>query len=422
MIKDAKGTRVALDTLGCKLNQAETGLIARQLAEAGCRLVSPADAADIYILNTCTVTHIADRKSRHRLRLARRRNPDALLVAIGCYPQRAGEELARIDGVGLAVGNGDKMRLVSLLREAGYLAKTADIRPAGSPNGLRNRALIKVQDGCDSFCTYCIVPLVRGRPRSLPADEIVSQAGARVAQGYKELVLTGTEIGRYSYDGLNLAGLTGRILSDTGVGRLRLTSLQPPEIAPELVALWRNPRLCRHFHLSLQSGSDSVLKRMKRRYSAGDYQKAVALVRSVVPEAAITTDVIVGFPGETEDEFRESYSFCQKLGFARIHVFPFSPRPGTEAAQMPGKVSAAVKKRRSEQMLALAEQSAGSFRQRFLGQTMPVLWEQQSKGGVWSGLTDNYIRVYAKSDDDLANKLLPAKLVRLYKDGVWGEV
>jgi threonylcarbamoyladenosine tRNA methylthiotransferase MtaB len=422
MIKDTKGTRVALDTLGCKLNQAETGLIARQLAEVGCRLVSPADAADIYILNTCTVTHIADRKSRHRLRLARRRNPNALLVAIGCYPQRDKEELARIDGVGLAVGNGDKMRLVPLLREAGYLAKTADTRLGGSPNGLRNRALIKVQDGCDNFCTYCIVPLVRGRPRSLPADEIVSEAGARVAGGYKELVLTGTEIGCYSYDGLNLAGLAGRILSETAVGRLRLTSLQPPEIAPELVALWRNPRLCRHFHLSLQSGSDGVLKRMQRRYSAGDYQQAVSLIRSVVPEAAITTDVIVGFPGETEDEFRESHSFCQELGFARIHVFPFSPRPGTEAARLLGKVSAAVKKQRSEQMLALAEASAGSFQQRFLGQTMPVLWEQRSKGGIWSGLTDNYIRVYTKSDDDVANKLLPVKLVRLYKDGVWGEV
>jgi threonylcarbamoyladenosine tRNA methylthiotransferase MtaB len=421
MIKDAKGTRVALDTLGCKLNQAETGLIARQLAEAGCRLVSPADAADIYILNTCTVTHIADSKSRHRLRLARRRNPDALLVAIGCYPQRAGEELARIDGVGLAVGNGDKMRLVSLLREAGYLAKTADTRPAGSPDGSRNRAFIKVQDGCDNFCTYCIVPLVRGMPRSLPADEIVAGAGAMVARGYKELVLTGTEIGCYSDDGLNLAGLTGRILSETGVGRLRLTSLQPPEIAPELVALWHEPRLCRHFHLSLQSGSDSVLKRMQRRYSVSDYQKAVALIRSVVPEAAITTDVIVGFPGETEDEFRDSYSFCQKLGFARIHVFPFSPRPGTEAARMPAKVCAAVKKQRSQKILALAEASAGSFRQRFLGRSMPVLWEQQSKGGIWSGLTDNYIRVYTRSDSDLANKLLPVKLVRLYRDGVWGE-
>ncbi len=420
MIKDGKGTRVALDTLGCKLNQAETGLIARQLAEAGCRLVSPADAADISILNTCTVTHIADRKSRHRLRLARRRNPDALLVAIGCYPQRAKEELARIDGVGLAVGNGDKMRLVPLLRKAGYLGETADARPSGSPDGPRNRALIKVQDGCDSFCTYCIVPLVRGRPSSLPADEIVAGAGAMVARGYKELVLTGTEIGCYSYDRLNLAGLTGRILSETGVRRLRLTSLQPPEITPELVALWRNPRLCRHFHLSLQSGSDSVLKRMQRRYSVSDYQQAVALIRSVVPEAAITTDVIVGFPGETEVEFRESYDFCQKLGFARIHVFPFSPRPGTEAARMPGKVSAAVKKRRSEQMLALAEASAQSFRQRFLSSTMPVLWEQRSKGGIWSGLTDNYIRVYTKSDDDLANKLLPVKLARLYKDGVWG--
>jgi threonylcarbamoyladenosine tRNA methylthiotransferase MtaB len=412
---------IALDTLGCKLNRAETELLARHFAEAGYRLVSPTDEADIYVLNTCTVTHIADRKSRHFLRLAHRRSPNAIIVAAGCYAQRVREELAKIDGVSLVLDNNDKMNLVQLLEESGRLSRLAcspsDL--AGNRrNNPRSRALIMVQDGCNSSCAYCIVPLVRGQQRSLPAARVVSEVRAGVTRGCKEVVLTGTEVGSYRHNGLNLKGLIERLLPD--VRRLRLSSLQPQEVSPELIGLWHDPRLCRHLHLSLQSGSDGVLERMKRHYSTADYRRAVSLIRSVVPQAAITTDVIVGFPGETEDEFRESYSFCQRLEFARIHVFPYSPRPGTEAAQMPSQVSAKVKKQRSEEMLALAEESASSFRQRFLGSTMPVLWEQRSNG-VWSGLTDNYIRVYAKSDDDLANKLLPVKLVRLYKDGVWGE-
>ncbi len=417
------GTRVAMDSLGCKLNQAETELLAREFAGAGYRLVSAADEADVYILNTCTVTHIADRKSRHLLRLARRRNPGTFIVATGCYAQRASEELARLSGVDLVLGNEEKRHILSLLEGQGRLAQSADVQdePANSHDGFRNRAFIKVQDGCDNFCAYCIVPLVRTKKMSLPAGQVVTRVRERVAEGYKEVVLTGTEIGSYSYNGLKLGGLLERILTETDVRRLRLSSLQPQEISPELIRLWREPRLCRHFHLSLQSGSDGVLKRMGRHYLADNYQRAVSLIRSVVPEAAITTDIIVGFPGETDDEFKESYSFCQKLKFARIHVFPYSSRPGTAAAQMPKQVAAKVKKQRSEKMLALTEESARNFRRRFLGKTMPVLWEQKSKG-IWSGLTDNYIRVYTRSDDNLTNQLLPVKLGSIYKDGVWGEV
>ena len=410
--------RVALDALGCKLNQAETELLSRQLARAGCRLVSADSEADIYILNTCTVTHIADRKSRHRLRLAHHRNPDALLVAVGCYAQRSPQELAQIDGVRLVLGNEDKMHLVPLLKELGYLNKPVQENPIIS-DGSRNRAFIKVQDGCNNFCAYCIVPLVRGREKSLPCDQLISEVSSRVAQGYREVVLTGTEIGSYRHNGVNLIGLIKSILSQTGVERLRLSSLQPQEITTEFIKLWQDPRLCPHFHLSLQSGSDSILVRMKRRYLTDDYQKAVALIRKAVPDAAITTDIIVGFPGETEDEFEESYSFCQKMEFARIHVFPYSPRPGTEAARMPEQVSSKVKRERSERMLALAEESARNFRQRFLGRTMPVLWEQKTNG-IWSGLTNNYIRVYTRSRKDLTNKLVPVKLERLWRDGVWG--
>jgi len=405
-----ESTTVALDTLGCKLNQAETELLARQLAEVGYRLVSSADKADVYILNTCTVTHIADRKSRRLLRQAHCRNPDALLIATGCYAQRAPEELAQIEGVDLVLNNGQKPQLLQLLKESSGIGSPARIQgdlTIGA--GFRTRAFVKVQDGCNSFCSYCIVPLVRGREKSLPVDQVVAEVRHRIVAGYKEVVLTGVKIGSYNYNGVNLRELLEDILIETDITRLRLSSLQPQEISAELIGLWRDKRLCPHFHLSLQSGSDGVLHRMERRYSVNEYQRAVSLIRSMVPEAAITTDIIVGFPGETEEEFEESYQFCRRMDFARIHVFPYSPRQETRAAQMPRRVGDEVKKQRSQRMLALAEESVRNFRQRFSGKTMMVLFEQRSNG-VWSGLTDNYIKVYTKSDEDLSNKLLPVKL------------
>ena len=415
-----KSTRVALDTLGCKLNQAETELLAKQLAEAGYHLVSPMDGADVYILNTCTVTHIADRKARHLLRLAHRRNPNALVMATGCYAQRAPEELSQIEGVSFVLSNDEKPHLLRLLKESGRLAKPAQDSTI-SPH-TRTRSFIKVQDGCDSFCTYCIVPLVRGREKSLPVDQIVAEVRHRTGDSYKEVVLTGTEIGSYNYNGVNLKGLLEYILAETAVTRVRLSSLQPQEISPELIKLWHDSRLCRHFHLSLQSGSDEVLSRMKRRYSVSNYQQVVSMIRALVPEVAITTDIIVGFPGETSTEFEESFQFCQKLSFARIHVFSYSPRKETQAARMPNQIGAQVKKQRSEQMLVLAKDSAQTFNRQFLGKTMTVLWEKQSADGIWSGHTDNYIKVYTRSNRDLTNNLLPAKLLSIYKDGVWGEV
>ena len=416
--------KVALETLGCKLNQAETEFLARQLAEDGHSLVSSADEADVYILNTCTVTHIADSKSRHLLRLAHRRNPGAVLVATGCSAQRIPRELAQIEGVSLVVGNDDKPRLLRLLQESGYLGSPTSIREDLATNynpAWRTRAFIKVQDGCNSFCSYCIVPLVRGGEKSQPVEKILAEVRQLVNGGVKEVVLTGTEVGSYNYDGVGLMGLLERVLAETDVTRLRLSSLQPQEISPELISLWRDSRLCPHFHLSLQSGSDRVLGRMKRRYSVSEYQTAVSLIRALLPEAAITTDVIAGFPGETGDEFAESYDFCRQLGFARIHVFSYSPRRGTQAAQLPDQVSAQVKKERSRQMLALAKESLQNFSRQCLGRTMPVLWEQQSDDDIWSGLTNNYIKVYTKSDKDLTNKLLPTKLLEFRGDGVWGE-
>jgi threonylcarbamoyladenosine tRNA methylthiotransferase MtaB len=421
MVEGRRRITVALDTIGCKLNQADTELMARQFADAGYHLVAATGGADIYILNTCTVTHVADRKCRQRLRLARRQNPEALIIATGCYAERAHQEIARLGGVDLIAGNKHKTHLVGLVEKTGRPGKLMPLDGCSSGYvGPKTRAFIKVQDGCRTPCAYCIVPLVRGGESSVPAGQVVAEVRQRVSLGYQEVVLTGTKVGTYRCDGVDLVVLLQRILSETGVSRLRLSSLQPREISPGLIALWRDQRLCRHFHLSLQSGSDSVLGRMKRVYTTADYQRVVSFIREVVPEVAITTDVITGFPGETPEEFEQSYEFCRQLGFARIHVFPYSPRSGTEASRLPQTVVANVKRARSERILALAKTSADSFRRRFLGRRMMVLWEKQTTDGAWSGLTDNYIKVYTRSDEDLTNRLLPVTLAEVRGDGVWG--
>ncbi|MDO9333941.1 MAG: tRNA (N(6)-L-threonylcarbamoyladenosine(37)-C(2))-methylthiotransferase MtaB [Dehalococcoidales bacterium] len=402
--------KIALETLGCKLNQAETETLVRQFTQAGHELVTRVEDADIYILNTCTVTHTADSKSRHLLRQARRRNPTARIVVTGCYADRAPLDLAKLEGVDLVSGNKGKMTLLERLQEEGYLRNVNSGASVSTNPALRTRAFVKIQDGCRNYCAYCIVPYVRRIEKSIPLDEVIKQVKQRVAESYHEVVLTGTRIGAYDSNGLQLKDLIKLILSETEIRRLRLSSLQPQEISLELLKLWRDSRLCPHFHLSLQSGSDSVLRRMRRRYTTGEYEKTVALIRAMVPKVAVTTDIIVGFPGETDEEFHESLDFCRRLNFARIHVFPFSPRAGTEAAQMPGQIPEKVKKERTRLMLALAEESIRRFREQFAGDEFDVLWEKQTGQGVWSGVTGNYLRVYKKDNRDLSNKLSSVKL------------
>ena len=414
--------KVAFHTLGCKLNQAESELLARQFAEAG-YCVANGDDADICVLNTCTVTHIADRKSRHLLRLMRKRNPEALLIATGCYAERAPQELAQV-GADVVVGNEQKIHLLELIKDKVTSTPYCSSGQFVVDGINRVRSFIKIQDGCSDFCAYCIVPKVREREYCLPEAEVVNQVKARASAGYREVILTGTKIGGYKHSGANLRHLVEQILADTEVERLHLSSLQPQEISPELLSLWQDPRLCRHFHLALQSGSDTVLKRMRRRYSVADYQKAVSLIRKAVPDAAVTTDVMLGFPGESDEEFEESYRFCREIGFANIHVFAYSPRPGTSVARMPEQVDDRLKKQRSLRMLELAQQSTHKFCERFLGRNTMVLWEKEMTPGsrIYSGLSDNYIRVFTESHQPLTNQLLPVRLVGLHKQGLWGEV
>jgi len=426
--------RVAFYTLGCKLNQAETESLVGQFSRAGFQLVSPNDVADIYIANTCTVTHIADRKSRHWLRLARRRNPQALIIATGCYAQRSHPELAQL--ADLVVDNTVKQHLLAIIQALSLEERVLDESEAKQSQALaatvRTRSLIKIQDGCHGPCTYCIVPKVRPREYSLPASQIIDEVKQKVALCYKEVVLTGTKVGSYKDAVLSasegsstdLRNLIQRILSDTDIERLRLSSLQPSEISSELLALWQDERLCRHFHLALQSGSETVLQRMKRSYSLEQYLGTIELIKEKIPEVAITTDIMVGFPGESDEEFEQSYSFCQQAGFANIHVFPFSPRPETAAARMPKQIKDEVRQERNQRMLELSQSSRRRFCEQFFGQTMPVLWEQETSpgSGIYSGLTSNYIRVFAHSKKPLSNEITPVKLVEFHNQGIWGEV
>ncbi len=403
---------IAVDTIGCKLNQAESDALARDLIVAGYRVIPSDQKADIYILNTCTVTHIADRKARHLLRMAHRRNPEALIIATGCYAKRASKELKGIDGMGIVIEDKQNQNLIELVAKAGYLPHDK----CESSYSFRTRAMIKIQQGCNRKCAYCIVPQTRGPELSIPTVQILNEVKHLTDDGFKEIVLTGTHIG--SHD--DLEKLVQQILENSQIKRLRLSSLQPADITPSLLRLWQDERLCRHIHLPLQSGSDSVLVRMGRWYSTSDFKNAVHLARKGIPEISITTDVIVGFPGESDTEFEQSYDFCRRTEFANLHVFTYSPRPNTFASTMKD-LSPQIKKGRSIKMLKLAEKLSQDYKNRFIGQTMLVLWESKT-GRFMEGLTDNYIRVFAPATKNLSNELLPAKLVSSYKSGLMGEL
>ena len=425
--------RVYLESVGCKLNQSEIEALARGFVQAGYQLAQASEEADLCVVNTCTVTQVADRKSRQLIRRLRRANPTARLIVTGCYAEMCPQELKAIDEVDLIVGNQDKERLVELTEGLGWesgssKAPTSNLQLPTSnfqfPMG-HTRAFVKIQDGCNNRCAYCIVPLARGRERSRPRRDILEEIEALVAAGYKEVVLTGVHIGGYGRDlGTSLSQLVEAILTETTMPRLRLSSIESWDLEPSLLRLWENPRLCRHLHLPLQSGCDVTLQRMGRRYTTSLYAHLVDAARRSVPDLAVTTDVIVGFPGETAEEFAASLSFVEEMEFARTHVFKYSARPGTAAAEMSRQVPFAEKRKRSEAMLELAKRSNQRFHRRFLGRRMEVLWETLCKDDkqAWSGLTDNYIRVMTSSELDLANIITSTKLVGLVKKGMRGEI
>ena len=457
---------VALHNLGCKVNAYELDFMQQMLLEKGYKIVPFDETADIYIVNTCTVTNIADRKSRQMLHRARNLNPDAVVVAVGCYVQTGQESLEADGTVDLAIGNNKKGELAKILEE--YLErrrqtaeqKNTDVseHTATEEQGktyagkkrteihkidigrvteyeeltLRGtaghtRAFLKIQDGCNQFCTYCIIPYARGRIRSRKQEDVLTEAAHLVEAGYQELVLTGIHLSSYGMDrgGTELLPLLRELSTLTGVERIRLGSLEPGIVTEEFAQELRSlPKVCPHFHLSLQSGSDAVLRRMNRRYNTAAYLEAVMQLREAYGNPAITTDVIVGFPGETDAEFRETEEFLSRVGFYEMHIFKYSRRKGTPAADMPGQLTEAEKAARSERLMKLEREMSRAFRETFLGKEVSVLFEERiEKDGVswWIGHTPHYVKVACRDTSEgsfsMQNRILPCHITSFFSGG-----
>jgi len=427
-------------TLGCKVNSYETEAIRGMFEAAGYEIVDFKELADVYVVNTCTVTNIADRKSRQMLHQARKRNPEAIIAAVGCYVQAKEEELLNDSSVDLVIGNNRKSEIVRLVEK--YISDknsynmVVDIDEEKEYEDLhiistmeRTRAFIKIQDGCNRFCSYCIIPYVRGRVRSRDEEDILAEINKLAGMGYKEFVLTGIHISSYGTDGkikkednddMPLAKLIKAISVIPGVERIRLGSLEPRIITEAFVKEMAGVKqFCPHFHLSLQSGSDSVLMRMNRKYTAEEYEEKVRLIRKYFDIPAFTTDVIVGFPGETEEEFKETLDFVQRIGFSHIHVFKYSKREGTIAAKMPNQIPEAIKQQRSNELISVAKKMSMDYKALFLGRIEKILFEEEEEiDGVkyQIGHNERYVKFALKSDENLINRIVHVKTDKLLTD------
>lgn len=418
--------RVTVYTLGCKVNQYESSSLAGLFQERGYQVVDFADEADVYIINTCTVTHLGDRKSRQLIRRAAKANPDAVVAVTGCYAQVSPGEIVEIPGVDLVVGTRDRAKLVDLVEKAvkgrppvnavseyedGDEFEEFSVQPVQG----RVRAFLKIQEGCSDFCTYCIVPYARGPLRSRRPDRVIDAARKLVASGYKEIVITGIHTGAYGRDldsGITLSGLLISLLGIPGLQRLRLSSIEPHDITMELVDIMSGSEIfCRHLHVPLQSGSDEVLRMMGRRYTSWEYLRLVDVLKENIPGLGLTTDVMVGFPGESEEYFQSTLKLIQKIGFSGLHVFKYSPRRGTPAAGYGRQVEPALKDERSRKLIQLGRKLTAQFARSHLSQDLSVLVEQQAQdaSGPYEGHTDNYIRVVFPGHEDLVGQIVRVK-------------
>lgn len=421
-------------TLGCKVNQYETETMEGLFRQAGYRVVPFTEPADVYIVNTCSVTMLGEKKSRQLVRRAQRQNEAALIAVTGCYAQLAPDIVGTLPGVRLIVGTQDRGRIVELVEEAAagseVLRDVGDIMAADTFEDIplfaapeRTRAFLKIQEGCQNFCTFCIIPYTRGPLRSRALVSVRREAEKLVAAGFREIVLTGIHLGAYGRDltgTVTLADAARTVLEIDGLQRLRLGSLESVELTPALFTLLRDDRrFAHHLHLPLQAGSDAVLREMHRFYDTAGYERLLARIREEVPGIAISTDIIVGFPGETEAMFQESLAFVRRQEFARVHVFPYSRRPATPAAARSDQVPHPVRRERVKMMQALADEMAADYHGKFIGTIVPVLFETQHEG-VADGLTDTYIRVYTKGPVKVG-EITAMRLLQLYRDGLWGE-
>jgi threonylcarbamoyladenosine tRNA methylthiotransferase MtaB len=432
--------KVAFHTLGCKVNQYETEALKEKFALKGYFIVDEKDFADIYIINTCTVTNLADRKSRQYIRKMKKMNPSSIVAVTGCYAQINPDEVGAIEGVNLVAGTNEKGRLVDYLEEYilmesqntdFHIKEYADLteyEETGIITSMdsKTRALIKIQEGCNRFCSYCIIPYARGPVRSRGICEIVEEANVLVRKGFKEIVLTGINTALYGLEqGKENPGVEQIIkeLNDiNGDFRIRLSSLEPTVVNKEYVQrLLKYDKLCHHLHLSIQSGSNEILKAMNRKYTREDYLEIVDLLKSFDKNYGITTDIIVGFPGETEENFSDSLKLVRETGFCKVHVFKYSKREGTAAAEMKSHISPEIKNRRAAELMAASENTATGFYKGCIGESRLVLIENIEKG-MLTGYTDNYVKTYINSNNkELINKMIKVKIVEQYNDGVKGE-
>lgn len=432
--------KIAFYTLGCKVNQADTASMENLFLRSGHQLVSFDGEADVYIINTCVVTNTGQRKSRQTIHRAIRKNPNALIVVTGCYPQTAAEEVKAIAGVDMIIGNQDRAQIVQLVEERlahrqtdtldavhKLTASTAFEEMAAGDITDKTRAFLKIQEGCNQFCTYCIIPYARGPLRSRSLESIRTETQRLISAGFKEIVLIGIHLGCYGKenpDGPTLYDAVKTVLDVPGVQRLRLGSLESVEVEPRLLTLMQeDARFCRHLHLPLQSGCDKTLQAMHRPYTTAKFKTLLADIKNMVPDIAITTDVIVGFPGETEADFETTCKFAESCGFSKMHIFPFSARKGTPAEKFAGAVTEAVKKERADILGRIDETMHKAFLQAMVGQTAEVLFEQPAGEDYFEGLTGNYQRVFVKSGGrNLGGEILPVKITAFDGEKLLGEI
>ncbi|MBR6401034.1 MAG: tRNA (N(6)-L-threonylcarbamoyladenosine(37)-C(2))-methylthiotransferase MtaB [Firmicutes bacterium] len=429
--------KVAFLTLGCKVNLYDTEAMQELFAARGYDIVDFENMADIYIINTCTVTNFGDKKSRQMIRRAKRQNPDAIVAATGCYAQVAPDTVSKIEGINIVVGTKHRARIVDIIEdytdETKVLNAVSDIRHETEFEPLkisklkdRTRAYVKIQEGCNRYCSYCIIPYARGPVRSRRPEEVVEEVKRLAQNGFKEVVLTGIHVASYGLDlkCTNLTDIVKQVNETEGIERIRFSSMEPTAVTEEFVAeMKKMPKICDHFPLSLQSGCDKTLKAMNRRYTADEYALAVDRLRGAFPDVAITTDIIVGFPGETEEDFLESIAFARRVGLSKIHVFPYSPKTGTPAAKMKEQVPPDVKNDRAARLIAVSDELNKKFIDTLKGRTMHVLFEIRNKDGYFEGHTTNYIKVLVKTEEDLKNKILNVKIGEYCGDEtVYGEI
>ncbi|MCT4621193.1 MAG: tRNA (N(6)-L-threonylcarbamoyladenosine(37)-C(2))-methylthiotransferase MtaB [Marinisporobacter sp.] len=430
--------KVAFYTLGCKVNQYETEAMGEMFEKTGYEIVDSTELADVYVINTCTVTNLGDRKSRQFIRRAKRKNPKAIIAVVGCYSQTSPEEVSSIEGVNIVLGTNDRNKIVEYVE--GIQEENEKINAVGNIMEIeefeemtigeikgKTRAYLKIQEGCNQYCTYCIIPYARGPIRSRKEEDIVKEVQRLAKNGFREVVLTGIHVASYGKDleNTSLLDVILKVHEVEGIERIRLSSIEPTIMTEDFVkTLAYLKKVCPHFHLSLQSGCDETLNRMNRKYTTREYKLIVERIRKYMPGVSITTDIMVGFPGETEEEFEKTMKFVEEIGFGQVHVFKYSKRKGTPAAKFENQVPPQIKNIRSEKLINLAKECLIDYHKKFLDTQRMVLFEAVSNEmeGYYEGLTDNYIRVFCPTEEKIEGKILKVKLDKLSDEAMVGKI